>query len=285
MGGAVNMGPLKLCELRKEIISAFEDAEHRTIKIINLDLHQAGEEEVTTIFNTMVSQCFREASERQIFERALIKDLKSVLGFAVHIQIQNFSRSLVAQISRHPRHIEKNTGGDLGIVIVLPRISILFNSRVELLRKDENHGMLIQAKLKKYNDRFGKLTDKQKELLPSRLPYLSLLLYEYKDQDNKQLNDFRWFSCKESSLQQIELYLKNNNFQNKDTTHSIIDGLSKGKLGTTNEKEITSQIIHSGSPVVKVIIDWSDGSNPERELKTLNNLIQAKKETVYVDIK
>src|SRR5437879_3450004 len=74
---------------------------------------------------------------------------------------------------------------------------------------------------------------RRKKQLPSRMSYLCLLLYSYKDLERRELNNYQWYVCKnDETLDQVAEYLKKDEFPRLVSSESIIAEIGFGMIGT-----------------------------------------------------
>ena len=271
---------IKLNHTIELISNSFEKAEEKTREKIQLNFADATEEQITDKLQDEIGDQLREAGKTKAVALAFQKDLeqaiRSELGYClpygVESEIKSISNGLVAEVSWHKRHIEAKTGGDFGITIIQPRIAF-FDRRIEIERCAEKRGLLVQAKRKRYNEPWGGLTDKQMELLDSRMQYLSILGYRYIDPQNKELDKFSWSLCENFGIESLKNWIEDDRFPRSTDTKNIVMQLGLGKIGTA-DKEIIKEIIEpQNTPTMIIRIDWSD-KDPGFFVRMLNQQIE-----------
>ena len=227
----------------------------------------AGEEFITNLFHMKFAEELTMASNRRSIEQVFLEDLERCFPM-LRLQgvLREVSQGLVADVTLHERATESETGGDLGLVVIRPEIRLA--SRFLKIR-DYRRGVLVQAKLRRRNGRWGSLTRRQREVLPGRLSYLALLLYAYEDTSRHSLRPFEWQLCETASLDEVELWLKCGAFPSLTSAAEIIDGLGHGTLGTADDKVLDEVISPAGNRALVITIDWPFGGHPGSEVSLL----------------
>jgi len=141
------------------------------------------EEFITEFFHGRFATALEYASNEQLIATAFLNDLGSAYPDVQASDLQKIANGLVADVTLHEKTTEGKTGGDLGLMIVMPRII----RSDEYIRRmgDYRRGILCQAKMKDKGGKWGGFTKKQKSVLPSRIDYLCLLLYSYNRPEGK----------------------------------------------------------------------------------------------------
>lgn len=257
----------------------FKKAEQETKIDISKVPFCADEEQVTTIWGDYLAKVLLEPTQQKSIENAFKEDI--MRGIAEHMTsvqysakyyIQTLSHGLVAEVSCHERKIERKTGGDLGLLFIQPKISF-YNREISLVRCKSKQGLLVQAKLKKYDKSYGNLTRNQKEILKDRMGYLSLLRYEYTDIENRKLKNFNWTLCNGRTINEVISWLKENKFPENQTSEYIITNLGLGKIGTNDQEIIDSVIVPDRRQTLIIKIDWKD-RDPWFDVHNLNKSLQ-----------
>jgi len=173
------------------------------------------------------------------------------------------ARDLIATVSFHDRNVEAKTGGDLGIVLVRPDVRLIWP------KLDSNHdykrGLLCQAKMFQRNSRWGRLSQKQKQVLPDKLSYFALLLYRYDDQhgERRELAPFAWQLARDATVEQISHWLASDCFPELHDSQQILGALLRDQIGTDDKKLIENDI---APPLLRrslvITIQWKDGRPP-----------------------
>jgi hypothetical protein len=216
------------------------------------------EEYITKSFHGEYGRLLSEASEAKLIEYAFLKDLKKAFPL-ITMHLPQIARGLIAEITLHKRPTEKITGGDIGILIIRPHVFV----QGDYIRiKDYRRGLLCQAKLKNSRGKWGHFTKRQIELLPERLPYLSLLLYSYDDNERRLLNPFSWQLCSSFSFSDLQDWLKKGSFPDLLTSDHIVAKLGYALIGTDNDNIIDSIVAPSHNTTLVINITWPDGRRP-----------------------
>ncbi|PYV93422.1 MAG: hypothetical protein DMG05_01630 [Acidobacteria bacterium] len=121
--------------------------------------------------------------------------------------------------------------------------------------------MLCQAKLKQRSG-WGKLTRKQKRVLPERLPYLGLLLYECDGENRQLLRQFAWQMCNFASIETMSGWLKSGDFPGPASSPEIIRQLGNASIGTDNKQILEGIIRPTGKPQFSISIYWASDKRP-----------------------
>jgi hypothetical protein len=193
-------------------------------------------------------------------ERAFSSDLRKACPNVSVDYLRRIAKGLIAQTSLHPRDIERSTGGDLGFVIIRPRVTRSgdrFNTERQYRR-----GLLCQAKLKKSARPWGRFTDRQQEVLPGRVAYLAIVLYRYLDAEQQTLDAFRWQECAGSEFKDVIAWLAGDVFPSPSDSRRIITRLGEGKIGTDDTSTIDTVIAPKRGRVLTITIDWPLGQGP-----------------------
>jgi hypothetical protein len=157
--------------------------------------------------------------------------------------LESFARSLQVIAKFHPREVEKDTGGDLGLVISWPELTVHDLQASEL--KTKRCGALVQAKLKGRDGKWGVFTKNQEKTFGIRRDHAALLFYSYKESGpvRRKLSEFRWKSCLAASLEDMKEWLKHSEVQSCVSTGDAIMGLAGGNIGTCDEDVIDECIL------------------------------------------
>lgn len=267
------------------IVSACWEAAEQDIRE-NLSRHAPGleETEITSRFHEAFAKGLDEASASRAIENAFLADLRSAdqYGDFDEWELRRIARGLVAKATLHPVETERVTGGDLGLVIVRPRLVHGF----EELRIAAGHcrGLLSQAKLRRYGRRWGGLTRNQRKLLPNRISYLGLLLYRYRDRAARALEPFKWQVCSGYALDDVIAWLHHGNFPETVGSPEILRALASDRIGTSDRQIIETIIAPETSRWLEVRIDWPDGRPPQSVVRVLSKseAKQLHEQKVYV---
>ncbi len=99
-------------------------------------------------------------------------------------------------------------------------------------------GQVEKTPSRRRSAHWGSLTPNQKIVLPQRVSYLSLILYEYEGIERHSLAPFRWQMCNEATIEQIKGWLESGVFPNLKTSGEIIKLLGNDRIGTDNKEII-----------------------------------------------
>jgi hypothetical protein len=221
------------------------------------------EEIITELFHAELETEFNTVSANGLVEQAFEIDLWSYLPNASQIDLSNISRGLVASVHFHPREIEKRTGGDFGVVLVRPVVRRSFSSEFEVeIDCDYRCALLCQAKMFRRSSRWGRIGQKQQEILKDRLKYLSLVLYRHADQkkERRDLLPVRWQLTHDATLTEMNNWLRNDRFPSPQESQEIIRALAQGLIGTDDKETIDEYIAPPLRPSLEISIRWRDFS-------------------------
>ena len=267
--------PLTMSHTLNVISISWNQAENAIRNLIQTRYPNLDEEIITVLFYHELRIALENASMSRQIERAFFHDLKDCSWnydlYSEH-ELEQFASGLVAQASGHPRHVERKTGGDFGLSIARPFVSQDYDGEFHVENRERKRGLLCQAKVKQRNGHWGKFTANQKRILPERMDYLALCLYEYADSTRTQLQPFNWQVCKGNDLSDVESWLKTNAFPAKQTSGDLLQSLGSDKIGTT-DAEILARIIHpngasAGLPNIHIRVFWPDSKKPPRLQRT-----------------
>lgn len=259
------------------IVDCWVKAEEKMLVLIEKKYWDGNEEFITELFHGELRESLEEVSKKKEFENAFLSDIKAQFekwGYGINFsEIKKFADGIEARNIRHTRYIEGKTGGDFGLLVTRPSVTYepsisnfnTFNSNIKKIQIDAEYrcGLLCQAKLKNQRNKWGTLTTKQKKVLPERIDYLSLVLYEYLDEDRRNLDSFHWQLCKEAKkIENIQDWLKLGNFPNKVISAEIIKDLCNGKIGTDNSEFIDNYISPEVKKSFEIKIGWPPGQQP-----------------------
>ncbi len=177
------------------IVKCWQDAENELRASIEEKHPDLDEEFITRLFCDELAFLLRKASSEGTIRQAFLIDLQNAFPeIESDSELASVSDNLIADISLHKREVEKITGGDFGLTITRPQM--LFDPPSDwsphyghLQITEYQRGLLCQAKIKRRTDKWGSLSKRQKDVFPSRMKYLGLLLYEYSDKERRKLKD------------------------------------------------------------------------------------------------
>ncbi len=228
----------------------------------------SGEESITYTFYGKLVVELRAASQQRLIAQAFLADLTVEFHeLAGKQELAQIANGLLADVTRHERKTEKNTGGDLGLLIIRPQAQF---SGSLISVNDYRRGLLCQAKLRNTFGKWGTFTPRQKAILPQRLSYLGLLLYQYMDRAQHALDAFQWQLCNSVAFTEVEGWLKNDTFPSRVGSAEIIQCLGNGKIGTGDNKTIGEVICPAGNPSFVIRIYWPRGNPPGVKIEVLS---------------
>ena len=170
--------------------------------------------------------------------------------------LERLATGISATAMLHPREVEGKTCGDLGLILIRPNVNThRFAQSMLIVDQDYRRGLLCQAKIKRrmsrrHNAQWGCFTYNQRKLLPDRMGYLALLLYEYEDAQRRSLLPFQWRMCAGMEFDDVEAWLKSDAFPDRVGSDKIIRLLGNDKIGTDDKCIIDKYI----APTVRRVI-------------------------------
>lgn len=242
---------VEICRTLAVVTACWESAEKDLKQEINENAPASDEEFITKTFHARFAKFLREASQKQYIASAFLADLGEGLPQVQDFYLQQIARGIVAEATLHRRATEKMTGGDLGLVLIRPQVSYGWHS---ITIEDDKQGLLCQAKLRMKSGRWGTFTPRQKKVLPARLNYLVLLLFQYTDSKRRLLAPFSWQLCREMNFSQVETSLRQNSFPRLLSARQIIESLGRGSIGTGDAKIIDEIISPAQNPCITIRI-------------------------------
>jgi len=169
----------------------------------------------------------------------------------------------VADVTLHGRDAERRSGGDLGLLILRPNVIL----EGDLARvRDYRRGLLCQAK-RKMGRRFGGLSNSQRAVLRPRLPYFTMLGYQFEDAKGYELEPFKWQPCHKASVREIENWLARGKFPSPVSSAEILASIASGRLGTDNNDTIRNVISPAGNRALEIRIHWPSGGPPDGKVR------------------
>jgi hypothetical protein len=278
---------IRISSTLKVIEKCWEKAEGELQALIEKKHPDLDEEFITRLFYGEFAFLVYEASANGEIRQAFLSDLKIAFpNLAYSPQLESLPSGLIADMSLHKRDVEKFTGGDFGLTIIRPIIKMSRHSYGKtVLKKDEYCcGLLCQAKIKRRNGKWGKLSNKQKDIFPDRMKYLGLLLYDYGDENRCHLNKFEWQLCQNASLEEVKKWLKSGIFPDKKFSGEIIRLLGNGRIGTDNPETIKKFIRPKTRPNLSIRIFWPLDKDPGKEIRIPlpQQVIQKPKQYVHI---
>jgi len=264
--------PMPIPAVTRLLQECYEEAEAATRESLETDFLDKGEVFITELFHGRLRAAAREANAKDRLKRAFVEDLSSTFPELRNSgELEGIASGIRATATLHHGSLETHTGGDLGIVFVRPCVSGNSHAGVLKVCRDHRRGLLCQAKMKQRSsqgrkERWRALTDNQRLVLPEQLEYLSLLLYEYQDNDRDALAPFQWQLCSESTIGDVEDWLASGSFPAILNTSSLIGGLAQDRIGTDDRDAIERYIGPGVRPSLIVEIGWPPGKGPQGEV-------------------
>ncbi len=240
------------------LIQAWQAAEKSLQHDIQAYHPDSDEEFITQMFHGKYAAILSYASQLKHIENAFLKDLRNAFP-NLDGPLEKIATSLIAEVTVHKRTTEKLTGGDIGFLIIRPQVS---DQGDYLKISDYRRGLLCQAKLKNLEGKWGTFTKRQLQVLPERLPYLGLLLYNYTDGARRSLNHFHWQLCNMTTFDEVRRWLKHDDFPALVTSDKVITSLTLGAIGTDDNDILDSVITPARNPTLIIRVTWPDDQRP-----------------------
>lgn len=267
---------MKIPKTLNIVIECWNKAESNIRENVREKYHDYDEEFLTRLFCGEFSFELREASKKGRIAKAFLEDLRSEYPKINYSSAKTITENLIADIHFHKRHVEKVTGGDFGFTIARPNILLAQKSyspnTIEVNPQIYQRGLLCQAKLKNSKG-WGKFTPNQKKVLPGRLRYLALLLYDSDEGKREVLGPFKWQLCNDQdiTIEMISNWLKSGSFPSASSSSKIIKQLGNAEIGT-DDKEILERIIKAtDKPQFSISIHWPDDKKPPDSIQNSNH--------------
>ena len=259
--------------------ACWQRAEERVRHEVETQYHEADEEFITKLICGALRSEFNKENRDGQFERHFAADLARQYWDR---DLQWIANGLIARVVHHPRHLEGRTAGDFGLLVARPQISFDWDHPAITMHAQ---GLLVQAKKQSpKSGKIGPLTKVQREKLPSRRPhYAAFVLYVYEGPDFRRLAPFAWMCADSRTVDDLKAdfarlrgaFLKTlDDIRAKvitpvQSSSDIIQGMSEGKLGTSDVRTILEQICPDLSPSVTIEITWPDGppEPPRQEVR------------------
>ena len=262
-----NYNIIRITNTLRVVSECWVTAEENLQADIKNNYPEADEEFITKLFHGKFNETLKLASESHSIAQAFLIDLNIAFPLLQGApELRKVAQGLVANVTLHKRQTERLTGGDLGFQIMRPQIKY-GNVRNLLKVSDYRRGILCQAKLRKGNGKWGAFTKRQKEILPEKLYYLSLLLYSFEDDERRIFQRFRWQLCKSASFEDVVNWLRRDTFPSIVNSADIIHGIGNGHIGTDDIKILDEVISPRKNPSIIINITWPDGSHPGSEVR------------------
>jgi hypothetical protein len=266
------------------IKNCWKNAESELRSLIKEKHPDLDEEFITRLFYGEFSFSVHRVSKKGDISKAFLNDLEQAfrnLGYPGQLDV---FEGLIAEVSLHKREIEKFTGGDFGLTIIRPivQISQSYSGQAVFTIDEYPCGLLCQAKIRRRNGNWGKLSKRQKDVFPDRIKFLGLLLYSYSDEDRHKLNKFEWQLCQDASLSEVEDWLKSNKFPDTKSSGEIISLLGNACIGTDDPEIIEKNIRPKTKPNLCIRIFWPPDKYPGNEVRISLSQQVKQKQKQYV---
>ena len=273
---------MKIPNLASLISDCWNRAELALREQIRQELPDINEETVTVLLSGKLRVEFERVSDKgavaDAFQRDLCLSFQDIDRATLSSKI---ARRLIATVHFHQKEVEKQTGGDFGVVFRRPVIRrAAYSDSTLTIVDDRRQGLLCQAKIFRRNNKWGKLGDKQEKVISERVGYFALVLYKYADQSGArcELAPIQWQLTRDFDLNAVKGWLRSDSFPSRASSQSIIEQLAKGELGTDDEKAIADNIAPQMRPAFEITVGWREGDAPGRE-------VQLSKKTAQVHLK
>ena len=168
------MKGMRIPALGKLITKCWATAEHSLRENVKKKFGDRNEDIITTLFHAELEVEFEKVNGSGAVATAFLSDLRQTFPTVTDESLSGIARGLIATVSFHPPHVEGETGGDLGIVLVRPdvRRARYFGSQLTI-EHEYKRGLLCQAKMFRRDSQWGGLSPKQKQTLPGKLSLVS----------------------------------------------------------------------------------------------------------------
>jgi hypothetical protein len=244
------------------VAGCWDSAESALREEVRRNHPAAFEEVITDLFYGLFADALRNANETGTIVRSFVADLQAGIP-KLRDRAVEIAHGIVCDVTLHGHRAEGISGGDLGFLVMRPHVSI----EGDMARiRDYRRGLLCQAKRKK-GRRFGSLSKSQRSVLPSRLPYLAILGYEFADIDGYDLEPFKWQPCHEASVSEIASWLAHGNLPSPVGSAEVLAAVASGRLGTDDNDIIKNVISPAGNRVLEIRIHWPRGGPPDGKVR------------------
>jgi hypothetical protein len=242
------------------------------------------EKEVTSKFHECFAERLTQVNRQGAISRAFLQDLQNAVPDVPDhdLETEFITRQLVADVTLHDEFTEGKTTGDLGIVIARPLIRL--QETAFLVEQRSLHGILAQAKIRqRKTKKWGPFSPTQKSQMGKHLPYLTLLLYDFEDQDRMRLAPFKWQLCASArSFSQVKTWVTKDDFPCIQGSDDIIAQLGSGQLGTQDNAVIEQYISPMANRCLVITIGWPDGRGPASWIEVAGKTQATREVKLYV---
>jgi hypothetical protein len=264
------MAGVKIPNVSKLITDCWLQAEVALQQAIESKFPDRDEESITELFQGELRSKLEFVSGTGAVAQAFLRDLVRAFPSVTRSTLSKVSSGLIATVHFHSKAVEKKTGGDFGLVLIRPD---LHQTRAELkINGDYESGLLCQAKVFRRSAKWGDFSPTQKRVLPAKLGYSVLVLYQYFDQiERRRLSPFQWQLTSGSTVENVSHWLKTNQFPDLQRSNQIIGALAQDRIGTDNKKVISEFIAPPSRPSLEIRVRWRDGEGPGGSVQTYVN--------------
>ena len=246
------------------VAKCWSGAETQARELLAQRYFDKNEDFITELFHGEFRATTERAAGAGAVKQAFLTDLKSHFPqLRDSGDLERLATGVSATATLHPREVEGKTGGDLGLVLIRPNInSHRFEQSILIVDQDYRRGLLCQAKIKRRNAQWGSFTPNQRKILPERMDYLVLLLYEYEDAQRRSLLPFQWQVCAGMNFNDVDEWLKSDAFPGRMDSDKIVRLLGNDKIGTNDKRVIDEYIAPKVRDTLVVRIGWPPPGPP-----------------------
>lgn len=166
--------PMPIPNIIGLVTRAWTEAEDATIERLFEKHWDKDEEFVTEYFCDELRSSVQALAKTDAIVESFLQDLYDQFPeLQSEIELRWLASGISATTTFHPREVEKNTGGDIGIVLYRPSVESGLDGNTLEIHQDHARGILCQAKISRRPQRrssvcWGSLTPRQKEVLASK---------------------------------------------------------------------------------------------------------------------
>ena len=265
-----------LCLLMQK---CFMEAEQALIEIVKEKFHALNEEMLTHLFWCELKVAVtKRNNEKEAWSHTLVLDLAEFFRMSLdgYVDLQQDVGGLFCEVQLHNHYREGMTGGDFGLFTSLPEIASHWSRTDECRIPIRDRALLVQAKLRQADGKYGGLSCKQKEHLLAGEKFSAFVLYGYNDDDKNELAPFQWQPCKGAKLEDMEGWLKNAKPPDPLKISEMIRRIYNKELGTDDTATIRDRIKGTGDvrPRFEITLTWPKRPNePDGILIRLSDYI------------
>jgi len=269
------------------VATCWSNAETQARALLAQRYFDKDEEFITQLFHGEFRVTIEGAAGSGAVKQAFLTDLKSHFPQLHSGDLERLATGVSATATLHPREVEGNTGGDLGLVLIRPNVNA-HRFKQSMLSVDQEYcrGLLCQAKIKRrmsrcHNPQWGGFTPNQRKILPNRMGYPALLLYEYKDTQRRSLLPFQWQICVGMKFDDVEEWLKSDAFPAHMGSDKIIRLLGNNKIGTDDKCIIDEYIAPTVRDTLVVWVGRPPDQGPPLDFHLQHRTYQRQTQSVH----